>query len=200
MTQPQSTRNIVVRIDNLTGQAFHELGKSDDVFVADEVLIHPGAKHPSRTVIAMANVGQGDDIAMVSVFYHVGFKSWTLCTEYHVKQKATHYERMPLPVAIAEFERVVGVSLPQIKMIHHGVGIYSATTTHQGNNPFALVAGKNYVLVSNRSQPNSGIRKRLKVENKHDRIVMIDLDGEQDGYFDPVQMFSLHDWQDLREA
>lgn len=192
MTQAQNLRPIVVCHGNLTAQTIHSAGQEGTVFVENEVLIE--RRKPIRQILAIANVGEGNEKAQVSVVYHMGLDSWCLCTDFYTKQKAIDYRRMSLPAAIAEFEVLVGVQLPNIKVIEAGVGIYSATSTNPSDNPFALVAGKTYSVCDKGSK-----RLVFKAALKHDRIIiLIEVDGSALDY-DPAFLLTLSQWQSLRE-
>ncbi|MNG45877.1 hypothetical protein D3C79_37180 [compost metagenome] len=192
MTQAQNLRPIVVCHGDLTAQTIHSAGQEGTVFVVDEVLIE--RRKPIRQILAIANVGEGQEKAQISVVYHMGFESWCLCTDFYTKQKAIHYNRLSLPAAIAEFEVLVGVQLPNIKVIEAGIGIYSATNTNPSNNPFALVAGKTYSVCDKGSK-----RLVFKAAIKHNRIVLLIEDDGAVLDYDPAFLLTLSQWQSLRE-
>ncbi|ABO59698.1 hypothetical protein LA345_40835 (plasmid) [Burkholderia vietnamiensis] len=161
------------------------------LFVVREVEIARMA--PNRSRIAGIRLPG----AIVSIDYHFGWKSWTLRTE-PFEQRATDYVRYTLPQAVAAFEKLVGLHLPDIRVIEYGVGLYSAASSTISENPWALRDGGTYEV----RHPSNGC-KRYSAKIRHDRCMVVPLarNGEPitDAEFDP-RLWTIEEWKSLREC
>lgn len=168
-----------------------------EVLVLDTVEIFSGK--PDESVLAGIWLPDGDGPGLpqvVMVLYHFGYKSWTFVVE-HSKQIATKYEPLTLQDAVATFEKRTGCTLPAIRVIEYGVGVYSAQSRYVTDNPFALVDGGFYQV----RDPKRGSRQFVAdVRNGHTRITFcLNAKGETipDETYDPAVVLSLADWRSL---
>lgn len=155
---------------------------------------------PVQKILAGVSLPDGDGpglARLVKVEYHYGWKSWVLSIE-HSAQIATRYERKPLPDAIAAFEAIVGVEIPDLRVIEYGVGVYGAQTRYAARNPFALVNGLRYQVQSKAR----GIRQfEVEVRDGRTFIAFLDAVGGpvHDETFEPAVVLSMDDWRSLIE-
>jgi hypothetical protein len=171
---------------------------SGETLVVRSVLI--GAwprREPNLPLVAGARlfIGDPDKECCLSVIYHFGRSAWHLQTEYVHKQMATRYEADTLAGALLTFERRVGVTLPPIKVMEPGVGIYVA----QGGectNPWALQDGMLYSVTDKKGKVN---RYLAKVNSEGvTRVASMREDGpDLLDTEDPRKFFTTEQWMSL---
>jgi hypothetical protein len=114
------------------------------------------------TILCMANIlyEQGLTVAatkdasgaVISVGYHVGRASYVFCDER--RPLSQQYDFGTLHQSIERFESALGVTLPKIKVIWPGYGVWEAHqkyTSDTADNPWRLQAGRQYEVTYARS-------------------------------------------------
>lgn len=171
----------------------------------DEVEVTPTGH--SRSCIALAHLesvpGCHEDErgVLLAIMFHVGRSSWAIETEYMSIQRATTYTFGPLPDMVRAFNKMAGITLPEIRVIDPGVGIKSARG-EMLSNPWKLEDGHIYEVETN-------YRGRVKFEarcrpGEEDRFQFLSDDnqplvtGEYRGWRSPRIELSIPAWNSMR--
>lgn len=184
---------ITIMTANITMSEQHA---TEAVLVRDQVQLFRGKPQAGHSIIASAKLPEESQPGMlrfVTIQYHYGRQSWNLMIEHSI-QKQTEMIPDILPNLVQRFEELVGVSLPVIKVIDVGIGIYSAQSRYMSDNPFRLENGKFYT-VADRLRG----RRTFVVDVRHGttRISFIESDGSLSETFEPAVVLTESDWLSL---
>ncbi|MDO8713990.1 MAG: hypothetical protein Q7K13_05875 [Polynucleobacter sp.] len=170
----------------------------DVVYAVPSVIISPhnGA---APNVIAGACIESPIDSSgvCISIVFHQGNKSWSLCREYKSIQKATSYDMDYLPKVVEKFEALIGIKLPIIQVIEHGVGVYPAASHYIDSmpNPWKLVQGEQYE-VKLRGEVRQFIVKMNTGSISRIAFISENNPGLHET-FDPMQVLTQSAWESL---
>lgn len=170
----------------------------DIVYVVPSVVISP---HNGATpnVIAGACIDSQIDPngVCISIIFHQGRKSWCISREYKSIQKATSYDIDYLPNVIEKFEALVGMKLPEIQVIEHGVGVYPAASRYVDSmpNPWKLVESEQY-QVELRGEIRQFIVKMSTGSISRIAFISESNPGLHET-FDPMHVFTQSAWESL---
>lgn len=165
------------------------------LLVVPEVEIHQG--RPDRSILAgiCQPDADGPGLARYAMIdFHGGWKSWCLAVEYAI-QRATSYQPDTLPKLVTQLETLLGATVPPIKVIEPGIGIYSAQTRYPSDNPWQLKDGGFYTVID----PKRGRHTIIAdVRNGVTRISFASADLRTvSETFDPAVVLSAAEWKSL---
>lgn len=137
--------------------------------------------------------GDGPNLPRVlTIEFHFGRKCWHIKVEHSIQHRN---ELLPgtLPELIRQFETLVGLQLPLVKIRHLGQGIYPAHTLQPAENPWAFADGKFYSV-----QDKFG-RKQTFVADVRDGHTLISFirDGQAWEPHEPRHVLSADEWRSL---
>lgn len=170
----------------------------NEVSAVELIELHQGKPVVGTGVIAYLRQSDGDGPGLVrelELSYHLGRKSWMVCIGHSI-QKADEQLYGTLRESVALFEKLTECELPDIKVIDLGIGIYSAKTQYQADNPYALRDGMFYAV-----RNKIGVRKTFvaDVENGRTRISFVGANGHPSETFDPAVVLSAEEWRSLTQ-
>ena len=165
------------------------------ILVTPEVEVFRGRTDPGILAGVCLPDGDGKGLARVmTIAFHYGRAAWHLMTEHSI-QKATEWTPGNLPDLIKQFETLCGVSLPMVKVIEVGVGVYPAQAKYVADNPWAMVDGGFYSV----TDPKRG-RRTFVADVRNGRALISFLDDSLQTVtetFEPSIALSMADWKSL---
>ena len=184
-----------MNIQVVNSLTFSDLHTTDQVLVRASVQCYCGKPNAGLLVgVRLPEEAHPHLMRYVMIQYHYGRKSWNLMIEHSI-QKANEFYPDTLPNVVRHFEQLTGVTLPLIKVIDVGIGIYSAQSRYESDNPFRLEDGKFYT-VADRLRG----RRAFVADVRHGvtRICFVESDGGLSETFEPAVVLSESDWLSLK--
>lgn len=151
----------------------------NEIFCVSEVV------HSEDRLIASARLPGGQRL---SIEYHIGRQSWVLTDE--SKPLSQQYTFASARDCVLEFEKMLGIKLPPIKMIERGAGVWEVHGKYATDNPWRLEPGNNYEVVDAR-----GVSRKYTVKGDG-KVTLVDGDPEQS--FSPTAIWGVPEWRSLR--
>lgn len=176
--------------------SFSDMMANPSVILAvPEVEVFRGRATPD--ILAGVCLPDGDEeglARLITIEFHNGRASWGLKIEHSI-QKANEWTMGNLPHLCKQFEALCGVSLPTVKVIELGVGVYAAQAKYAADNPWAMANGGFYAV----TDPKRG-RRMFVADVCNGRTLISFVDDQLQTVteaFEPAVVLSMADWKSL---
>lgn len=185
---------IIEQVDHLTFSML--LDAHGKVRVLTSLVIDANGK-PEKGMLAGTAFKDGTKLTFIYIDYHVGRQTWRLVTEQAdgVAMPTLRPKEGLLPDVVAWFEERVGVTLPDSKIVHLGVGLYDIKSRYTSDNVFALQDGVTYHVVNKKGVGRDLIARRL-----HDKttVAILKTNGESLDFIEPSLILTREEWLSLQ--